>query len=146
MALAKFPALSPPQALGKLQLLIILDKFLNECILCDPDTLSWWAFRQELLWTLEVDDLMKANSGLIKKLFTSVMNAHHKEYSLEDAVKMVAQCSNGLKLTDTDATLAFAYSKFPVTDEMQDIHNVEILTASEFYEFIARLAQIKFRD
>jgi len=42
---------------------------LEEYILCDPNVLSWFKFRQELIWTLEVDDLFKANMNSIKKLF-----------------------------------------------------------------------------
>ena len=60
MALAKFPTVPPPEALST---------FLNEYIFCDPHTLSWYKFRQELIWTLEVDDLLKTNKGHIQKLF-----------------------------------------------------------------------------
>jgi hypothetical protein len=45
---------------------------LDENVLSDPETLSWWKYRQELLWTLEVDDLLKANAANLKKLYSLV--------------------------------------------------------------------------
>lgn len=45
---------------------------LDDYILTDPNLVSWWNFRLELMWTLEVDDLFKANQHLSKKLFESV--------------------------------------------------------------------------
>jgi hypothetical protein len=46
-----------------------------------------------------------------------------KTFTSEDAVNMVQNCP-GLKITEKETTLAFAYSKFPVVDEMTDIDNV----------------------
>ena len=58
---------------------------------------------------------------------------------------MISHCP-GLRLSDKDSSLAFAYSKFPVIDEMQDILSVQQFSLNEFYEFIARLAQIRYSD
>jgi hypothetical protein len=44
---------------------------------------------------------------------------------------MVSNCP-GLRLNDKDATLAFAYSKFLVIDEMTDISIVQQLNFGEF--------------
>ena len=118
---------------------------LDECIFCDPNILSWWQFKQDLIWTLEVDDLFKTNALAIKKLYQSVMSPTKKTFSLEDSIRMISNCP-GLHLSDKDASLAFAYSKFPVIDEMQDILSVQQFSLSEFYEFIARIAQIRYSD
>ena len=99
-------------------------KMLDECIFCDPNILSWWLFKQDLIWTLEVDDLFKTNALAIKKLYQSVMSLTKKTFSLEDSIRMISNCP-GLHLSDKDASLAFAYSKFPVIDEMQDILSVQ---------------------
>lgn len=53
---------------------------------------------------------------------------------------MVEKCGAGLKLNEKEITMAFAYSKFPVIDEMIDIAKLDILNFGEFQEFIARLA------
>jgi hypothetical protein len=58
---------------------------------------------------------------------------------------MVQDCS-GLRLTEKETALAFAYSKFLVTDEMTDIDNLHLLNFGEFNEFITRLAQIRYGD
>ena len=80
---------------------------------------------------------------LSKKLYQSGLNQkkllHH-----EDAIRMVS--NSGLKLTEKESTLAFAYSKFPITDEMSDITNALLLNFGEFQEFIARLGQIKYPE
>lgn len=128
MAIAKFPNYPPADALRKL---------VEEYMLTDPNLLSWWRFRQELIWTLEVDDLLKANTHITRKLYQSVQTVLKKQFHLEDAVQMVSHST--LKLTDKDTTLAFSYSKFPVTDEMIDITNVQLLNFGEFQEFICRL-------
>lgn len=135
MAIAKFPSHPPAEALKKL---------VEEYLLCDPGLLSWWKFRQELVWTLEVDDLLKANAHLSRKLYLSVQTIIKKQFHLEDAVQMVSHST--LKLADKETTLAFSYSKFPVTDEMEDISNVQLLNFSEFQEFICRLGQVKYLD
>lgn len=66
---------------------------------------------------------MKVNASNIKKLYQSVLTVVKRSFSIEDAAVMVLNCP-GLKLTDKDATMAFAYSKFLVTDEMDDIMQV----------------------
>lgn len=92
--------------------------------------LSWWRYRQELIWTITVDDLFKANMHHSKKLYASVQNQGKKQFHLEDSIRMVS--NSGLKLSDKESTLAFAYSKFPVMDEMIDITNVLLLNFQEF--------------
>lgn len=74
---------------------------------------------------------MKANQHLVKKLYQSVLTVTKKMCHVEDAIRMVSHCP-GLKLNDKDATMAFAYSKFPVTDEMVDITSVLVLNFGEF--------------
>jgi hypothetical protein len=93
---------------------------LDEFILCNPKTLSWWNFRQELIWTLEVDDLFKANAHHIKKLYQSFHTMARKTFSIEEAIAWIPNYP-GLRLSDKETALAFAYSKFPVIDEMTDI-------------------------
>lgn len=117
----------------------LLEKMLDEYVLADPETLSWWEYRQELMWTLEVDDLMKANQANLRKLYQSVQTTLKKTFTSEDAVNMVQNCP-GLRLTEKETTLAFAYSKFIVVDEMAEIDNMHLLNFGEFNEFVARLS------
>jgi hypothetical protein len=56
-------------------------------------------------------------------LHQSVFTINKKTFSLEDAIRMISD-SPGLKISEKETSLAFAYSKFPVIDEMQDITNV----------------------
>ena len=91
------------------------------------------------MWTLEVDDLMKSNQANLRKLYQSVQTALKKTFTSEDAVNMIQNCP-GLKLSEKETTLAFAYSKFLVKDEMTEIDNMFLLNFGEFNEFIARLS------
>ncbi|CDW71199.1 UNKNOWN [Stylonychia lemnae] len=101
--------------------------------------------KQELIWTLEVDDLFKANMNSIKKLFQSVLTGLKRVFTLEDAIEMVLKAS-GLQMNIKDARVAHAYSKFLVVDEMENIDSLQLLNFGEFQEFIARLGQIKYGD
>ena len=56
----------------------------------------------------------------MKKLFHLYLSPSKKQFLFEDAIGIVQNCQ-GLKLSVNEATVAFAYSKFPVTDEMEDI-------------------------
>ena len=100
-------------------------------MLCDPNVLSWWKYRQDLIWTLEVDDLLKVNAENTRKLFTFMVPKGKKLLHIEDAIRAVSNCS-GLAMTDKGVTLAFAYSKYPVIDEMKDIKDLSNLNIGEF--------------
>ena len=88
--------------------------------MCDPGTLSWWDFRIKLIWTLEVDDLLKTNMSNIKKLFNSFLTSLKKSFSIDDGVSLIEKCPD-LGLTAKDAKLAHAYSNMLVVDEMQNL-------------------------
>jgi hypothetical protein len=46
MAIAKYPSLPQHEALSmKISILIYLGKMLDEYVLSDPETLSWWQYR-----------------------------------------------------------------------------------------------------
>jgi len=78
-----------------------------------------------------VDDLFKANLVNSKKLFASVQTSTKNDFNLEDAIRMIAACPN-ISMTDKETTLAFAYSIFPVIDEMEELKDVLNLNFSEF--------------
>ena len=46
------------------------------------------------------------------------------------------------QLFDSNILLAFANSKFLITDEMTHAHNLVTMKIDEFYEFICRIAQV----
>jgi hypothetical protein len=62
-----------------------------------------------------------------------------KTFTSEDAVNLIQNCPS-LKITEKETSLAFAYAKYPVIDEMKDIDNVHLLNYGEFNEFVCRLA------
>ena len=68
-----------------------------------------------------------------------------KTFHLEDAFSLL-HLTPSLEMSSKHATLAHAYSKFLVTDEMEHIDSLHQLNFQEFCEFIARLGQIKFPD
>lgn len=82
--------------------------------------MSWFKFRQELIWTLEIDDLLKTNQAKLKKLFAVFNTSLKKTFTIEDAVDLLVKTPS-LEMSAKEATLAHAYSKFLVTDEMASI-------------------------
>lgn len=54
-----------------------------------------------------------------------------KQLHIEDAIRAVSNCP-GLGMNDQEVTLAFAYSKYPVIDEMQDNKDLSYLNIGEF--------------
>ena len=100
-------------------------------MLNDSNMVSWWQYRLDLIWSLDVDDLFRANSAVSKRLYNTVQKGLKSNFLLEDANKMIRECP-GLSLTDKEMNLAIAYSNFPVVDEMTDLAGILALGFQEF--------------
>ena len=68
---------------------------------------------------------------LIKRLYNTVQRGLKSNFLLEDANKMIRECP-GITLTDREMNLAFAYSNFPVVDEMTELGGILALNFLEF--------------
>lgn len=123
------------------------EKMIQDSIL--PNTtekMPWQEFRDNELWTLEVDDLFKANKSGMDQLIqiSKSFNRETVHCSLEDAVDLV----DGAGFSGTDAenktSIAYSLSKSFIVDEMEDFDSYNMLKRGEFHEFIGRLAYLLY--
>ena len=117
-----------------------VEKILTEHII--PNTIAPMdgkEFRENQLWTLEVDDLFKDNMEAIKELYhygatKRSAPGQPKSFSKEDALKL---CAN-LPLQHRQVLMAYALSKQRLIDEMAEFDQYHVMKFTEFFEFIAR--------
>lgn len=99
-------------------------------------------FRDDMLWTLEIDDLYKANIDALNQIFKVYqMGGDVKgEFTVDDVLIMMEEI--GYFGTDHEKKIlkAFALSKNLIIDEMEEFDSYKKLTRGEFYEFIGRAA------
>ena len=125
-------------------------KILHEYIL--PRTLEkmpWQEWREEELWTLECDDLFKANKnsidGLIKWCKKGPMTKDNKkDVQIRDCQNMIQQIDVPLHELDKKIFQAYSISHMTIIDEMEDFDKYQQLKRVEFLEFIGRLAAMLY--
>lgn len=64
--------------------------------------------------------------------------------SPEDTLDMLAQCGYSNTQNIDDASLAYSLSKMLVIDEMDDFEKYNDLKFCEFFEFLARFAELTY--
>lgn len=109
--------------------------------------MDWQPFRDNLLWTLDVDDLFKANLATISKVYTKYtrdINPKIKFLTKDNLILMIEDC--GAPLNDKQVTMAYALSKYTIQNEMGDFDNYNKMTLGEFYECIGRLAALLYKE
>ena len=103
-------------------------------------------WREEHLWTIEVDQFFRVNLKSIQKLFaTRSSHAHKRHVTLDDIAALIEECPE-LEVSEDMMKVAFAHSKEIHVKEMDDIDKYTRLELSEFVEFIARIAFLLFHD
>lgn len=122
------------------------EKLITEYII--PNTtehMEWQAFRDNYLWTLDVDDLLKANLDRIAKLYKMFTQARRaKHLTCEHFLEMVEQ--SGMPVTEKQVVIAYALSKATVSAEMADFDNYNKMNQAEFFEAIGRLAYQLYKE
>jgi len=131
-----------------------------------PNTIEhmeWQEFRDQQLWTLEVDDLLKANLPAIDALFKKFATngtAKAKTLHKDDVIRMWAAAfhqrprdfgqpsltTQVLANKDKLAVVAYSLSKMTIQDEMRDFDNYNRMLPVEFYEFLGRFAHLVFTE
>ena len=95
------------------------------------------------MWTLEVDDLFKANQYGVDQLFKkfSTMQVRNTKYlSKDDCVKMMVD--SGVPLSEKNVVVAYALSKSTIANEMEQFDKYNQMNMSEFHEFLGRAASL----
>ena len=107
------------------------------------ESMEWQLFRDNQLWTLEVDDLFKANQYGVDQLFKkfSTLQVRNTKYlSKDDCVKMMVD--SGVPLSEKNVVVAYALSKSTIANEMEQFDKYNQMNMSEFHEFLGRAASL----
>ena len=121
----------------------------------------WQNFRQQLLWSMDCDDLFKANKDEVQKLWEkySAIMSPKKKYCLsalklsedvivlEDCYQMIIDDA-AIDIDKNDVKIAFQLSKQTVIKDADEKGMITLsrMVVCEFYEFIGRIAVLKFNN
>ena len=132
---AKYPTFSYSKALEKL----IEEK------LRPYDHEPWQKFRDNHLWTIEVNDILEANHKNLEKIYQSYFTPVKKFITFDDILDMAVKSVN-LGVSEVDIMFCYGMSKMVISNEPQDYKKYGIMTFPEFLEFIGRLSDYKFKN
>ena len=118
---------------------------LEDHIFPNIDLTSWHDWRKKELWTLEINDLLEANKQGLRKLYKSYYTSKKKYMTFQDA-KLFATKDTGLDFSEKDFIYAYGMSKMTNTSEIETRWKYAKLEYVEFLEFLARLAESKYKD
>jgi hypothetical protein len=120
-------------------------KLLEEHIFpfANPD--PWQEFRDDLLWTIDVNDVLEANLEGIKKIYTHYHEPRKKYMTMVDAMNLLMK-DTSLALIEKDASYCFGMCKMSVVLEQENMWQYKQLKLVELYELLGRVAHQKFRD
>ena len=115
-------------------------RLLNETILSQNIVEKWQEFRENYIWTLEVDDLIKANYDFICSIYTEIADPKTKKLGYKQCIETFTNIGNSLE------SVKFCYGMSKMTVHL-DSHTSYYMTMEqvEFIEMICRIADKKFR-
>ena len=124
-------------------------RFIVEHVLPNScERMEWQEFRNNRLWTLEVDDLFKANEAGVAALYLfAKQGSHTKEWhalTMDDACFIIEAAGFPGQELQGLVGVAYALSKITIIDDMEDFDNYNSLKKVEFYEFIGRISELLF--
>jgi hypothetical protein len=121
-------------------------RVLDECIFKYYEPEPWQSWREEELWSLDVDDLYGSNVENLQAIYKTYFTQIKKYMDLKDCYQMCMEdCDLGIK--ENDICLCFGMSKMTVKDECYPVGtNYVTLKFVEFLEFIGRLSALKYKN
>ena len=105
-------------------------------------------WREQRLWNLECDDLLKVNRAAIDQLYAEAKGRYTKNSSalvLKDAVELLKLAGYTGPENEKFGTIAYALSKMTIIDEMEHFGKYETMLPVEFLEFLGRVAELIFQ-
>ena len=105
--------------------------------------LPWQAFRDEELWTIDVNDVFETNLDGIQKLHQAYFTPTQKYMSDKDALNLMTKDAT-LNLTNVQAKYCLSFCKMPIKDEIAEFDKYYKLQPVELMEMIGRAAKVKF--
>ena len=108
--------------------------------------MPWQQFRDDRLWTLECDDLFKANMSSIHALYALVkarpQTAAVRHLDMADCIWLFNQVGFGGPEYEKMVATAYTLSKMTIVDDMADFQNYHDMLPVEFIEFLGRAADL----
>ena len=120
---------------------LVLDGFIKP----NFKPMPWQQFRDDELWTLEVNDVFETNLDGIMRLHQCYMTPTQRYMSDKDATNLLTKDGN-LDLTYTQAKYCLSFCKMPIKDECADFEKYRVLQPVELMEMIGRAAKTKFTN
>lgn len=114
--------------------------------------MTWKKFREERVWTLEIDLIIKANRAGVDNLFYFFAGTD-KIFSKDEALELLQQTQmispslfpTGIS-SEQNIILAYSLSKMTIDDEMANYKNYFKMGKCEFYEFLTRWAELTYKE
>ena len=119
-------------------------EMLLESMIKKYETKPWQEFRDEELWTHEVDRVFKANLVSIQKVHDQVFPRYGGD-GIKSCLDLVARDSD-VMLSEKEARFCLGMSKMTVKDEVSHHAEYEKLRMPEFMEFLGRVAHTKYLE
>ena len=106
----------------------------------------WQEFRDDVLWSNEVDALYKANAVQLNKVYDKLFNVKSQQYEgLRNSIQLLTRDID-IGLTERNVKFCFGMSKMTIIDETNHLAEYNKLKYPEFLEFIGRLAHASLGD
>lgn len=105
---------------------------------------DWQGFRKEQLYTVEVNDILDANSELIRLVYQKYYTLNKKFMTLDDALDLFCSESQ-CYLSSKEALYCYGMCKMTIPNENDNAEKYAKLQYVEFLEMIGRVAEHKYR-
>jgi hypothetical protein len=120
------------------------EKLITECCLPNFQPEPWQEFRNQQLWTIDVNDIFEANLANLKKIYETYKTPTKTLIELEDVINMCTRDSNA-NISEKDINFSFGYCQMTVANEERHYKQYHSLQFVEFLEFIGRIAHARFK-
>ena len=122
------------------------EKLIEENVKLGSMAEQWQGFRENFLWTVEVNDALVANEELLKIIYNSYLSPVQRWMKLADVYDLFLQKAD-LGLLEKDVLYFFGMSKMTGVKENDKEQVVDYgrLAFVEFLEMVGRCADHKFR-
>ena len=116
-----------------------VQKLLEEHVFPNSNPDSWQEFRDDYLWTIEVNDVLEANLDGLKKLYTNYHEPRKKFMTMIDGLILMLKDTT-LGMIEKDSIYCFGMCKMSVIFEQENMWQYKQLKFVELLELIGRIA------
>ena len=122
----------------------LFEKLMKEVILEHAPYEPMQNWRENELWTLEVNDVMKVNLDGIHQLYKRYLNPKQNTLHKNNIMLMFTRDTNLVSINE--ALYCYGLSKMTVIDETKLNKLYDRMIIPEFVEMIGRVADVKFKN